>query len=224
MIEYTRTANAGGLLEMDGVRILLDGVSQAVGDYLATPPDILDQILSTPLDAMAFTHDHCDHFLAEFVRRYAQAGQLPRIIGPKDVAAGLPEYPVITAPTKAGPVQIIAIPSRHMGAEYRDTPHYSFLLKGSSLVWFMGDASPLQWQGMERMPQPDLLIAPFAYASTAAAWQITESLAPKRVLLTHLPSRDQDGEGLWDAVNAVVSEYGEGRVRMPPMGEKCVFH
>ena len=44
MIEYTRTANAGGLLEMDGVRILLDGVSQAVGDYLATPPDILDQI------------------------------------------------------------------------------------------------------------------------------------------------------------------------------------
>ena len=56
---------------MDGVRILLDGVSQAVGDYLATPSDILDRLLSTPLDAMAFTHNHRDHFLAEFVRRYA---------------------------------------------------------------------------------------------------------------------------------------------------------
>ena len=131
---------------------------------------------------------------------------------------------MITAPTKAGPVQIIAIPSRHMGAEYRDTPHYSFLLKGSALVWFMGDASPLQWQGMDRMPHPDLLIAPFAYASTTAAWQIMESLAPKRVLLTHLPSRDQDAQGLWDAVDTVVSEYGEGRVRTPPIGETCVFN
>ena len=90
MIEYTRTANAGGLLEMDGVRILLDGVSQAVGDYLATPPDILDQLLSAPLDALAFTHNHRDHFLPEFVRQYAKAGQLPRLIGPKDVAADLP--------------------------------------------------------------------------------------------------------------------------------------
>ena len=181
MIEYTRTANAGGLLEMDGVRILLDGVSQAVGDYLATPPDILDQLLSAPLDALAFTHNHRDHFLPEFVRQYAKAGQLPRLIGPKDVAADLPEYSVITAPTKAGAVQIIAVPSRHMGAEYTDTPHYSFLLKGSSMVWFMGDASPLQWQGMERMPHPDLLIAPFAYASTEAGWRITERLAPKQL-------------------------------------------
>ena len=224
MIEYTRTANAGGLLEMDGVRILLDGVSQAVGDYLATPPDILDQLLSAPLDALAFTHNHRDHFLPEFVRQYAKAGQLPRLIGPKDVAADLPEYSVITAPTKAGAVQIIAGPSRHMGAEYTDTPHYSFLLKGSSMVWFMGDASPLQWQGMERMPHPDLLIAPFAYASTEAAWRITESLSPKRILLTHLPSREQDGEGLWSAVDQVVRQYGEGRVRRPQMGEKCVFN
>lgn len=224
MIEFTRTANAGGLLEMDGVRILLDGVSQAVGDYLATPPDILDQLLSTPLDALAFTHNHCDHFQPEFVRQYARAGQLPRLIGPKDVAADLPEYPVITAPTKAGAVQIISVPCRHMGAEYRDTPHYSFLLKGSSLVWFMGDASPLQWQGMARMPQPDLLIAPFAYASTEAAWQITEGLSPKRILLTHLPSREQDGEGLWAAVDQIVRQHGEGRVRRPYMGDKCVFN
>ena len=51
-----------------------------------------------------------------------------------------------------------------------------------------------------------------------------ESLAPKRVLLTHLPSRDQDAQGLWDAVDTVVSEYGEGRVRTPPIGETCVFN
>lgn len=206
---------------MDGVRILLDGVSQAVGDYLATPPDIWEHLLDTPLDAMAFTHHHSDHFQPEFVRQYAGRRQLPKLVGPKGVAADLPEYPVITAPTSVGKVQIIAVPSRHIGTEYRDTPHYSFLLKGSALVWFMGDASPLQWQGQERMPHPDLLIAPFAYASTEAAWQITESLAPRRVLLTHLPSREQDGEGLWDAVDEVVRQYGEGRVRRPEIGEKC---
>lgn len=222
MIEYTRTANAGGLLEMDGVRILLDGVSQAAGDYLATPADVRDFLLSSPLDVIAFTHNHSDHFQPEFVRQYAAQHQLPKLVGPKDVAADLPEYSVVTASAAVRGVQVIAVPSRHIGAEYQNTPHYSFLLKGSALVWFMGDASPLQWQGQEYMPRPDLLIAPFAYASSDAAWQIMEHLAPGRILLTHLPSREQDSEGLWRAVDDVVGRRGGGLVRIPKIGDKCV--
>lgn len=223
MMEYTRTSNAGGLLEMDGVHILLDGVSQAAGDYPATPPDLWSLLLGTPLDAMAFTHNHSDHFQPEFVRQYAAGSRLPKLVGPKDVAADLPEYPVITASTAVRKVQIIAVPSRHIGAEYKDTPHYSFLLRGSALVWFMGDASPLQWQGLEKLPHPDLLVAPFAYASTEAAWQITESLAPGRILLTHLPGREQDGAGLWSAVDKVLSQHADSRVYIPVMGEKYVI-
>ena len=37
-MELRRTANAGVLLKLDDVEILLDGVCQEVKPYLATPP------------------------------------------------------------------------------------------------------------------------------------------------------------------------------------------
>lgn len=209
---------------MDGVNILLDGVSKAVGDYLTTPPDILDQLCNTKLDLMAFTHNHCDHFLPEFVRQYAKLHEPPKLVGPKDVADDLPEYGVITASSKAESIQIIAVPSRHIGTAYKNTPHYSFILRGSSMIWFLGDASPLQWRDQEKLPQPDLLIAPFSYATTEAAWQIMEHFAPKRIILTHLPSREHDGKELWPTMEAVLAHHPECVVFVPDMGEKCIIH
>ena len=221
MITYTRTANAGGILEMDGVRILLDGVSQAVNDYLATPPELLNTLYDTHLDMIAFTHNHSDHFQPEFVRSYVKHHPLPKLIGPKDVAADLSDYAVITASSSVGAVQLIAVPSRHMGAEYTDTPHYSFLIRGSSLVWFMGDASPLQWKGQDHFPHPDVLIAPYAYASTEAAWEITEQITQGKILLTHLPDKERDSAQLWPAVEKVLEQHGRFRVRIPRMGDVC---
>ena len=204
---------------MDGVHILLDGVSQAEDDYLATPPALLDWLLGTPLDMMAFTHGHADHFQPEFVRRYAEIYQPPKLIGPQDVAAELEEYPVSTGCSKAGTVQITAIPSRHIGTQYKDIPHYSLFLRGSSTVWFMGDASPLQWQDQAKLPRPDLLIVPFAYAATESAWQITEQFGAGVVLLTHMPDREQDSAQLWPAVEGVLTEHPEYEVLIPEMGE-----
>lgn len=69
----------------------------------------------------------------------------------------------------------------------------------------MGDAAPLQWKDRNDLPKPDVLIAPFAYANTKTAWELSCALA-KKVVLLHLPLRDNDPYGLWQAVENTAAE------------------
>ena len=57
-----RTANAGVLLTLDTITILLDGVCQQVHPYLPTPAEIRSELLENAPDIVAFTHEHQDHF------------------------------------------------------------------------------------------------------------------------------------------------------------------
>ena len=65
MCKFTRTANAGGLLELDGRSILLDGICDGAGPYLPTPPGMLDALLERKPDLMVVTHAHPDHLRSE---------------------------------------------------------------------------------------------------------------------------------------------------------------
>ena len=56
-----RVSNAGVLLELDGVKLLLDGFCKSVGPYMATPNKIREELLLDPPDLLAFTHEHEDH-------------------------------------------------------------------------------------------------------------------------------------------------------------------
>ena len=84
--------------------------------------------------------------------------------------------------------------------------HASFILEGSRCVWFLGDAAPTQWRGREDLPKPDVLIVPYAYATTPSAWAFTQSLGAKTVVMLHLPQRELDDIGLWNAIEATVGE------------------
>ena len=68
-MEIRRTANAGVLLTLDDVKILLDGVSREVKPYPATPPKIKQELLSCPPDVVLFTHDHPDHFDPDYTQK-----------------------------------------------------------------------------------------------------------------------------------------------------------
>ena len=214
---FTRTANAGGLLTLDGVRILLDGVSREVGDYLPTPESVEAELLETGLDLMAFTHAHADHFSPDFVRRYGQRRTLPPLLGP--VSAALPGCPVMDGETRIGPVRVTPVPSRHMGDARREILHWSFILSGSRCVWFLGDASPAQWRSRPDLPGPDVLIAPFPYGGTEAAWRIVDALSPETVVLVHLPHPERDSAALWPPVRQTVAHHPERTVFIPEIGE-----
>lgn len=206
-MELQRTANAGVLVTLDGVRILLDGLCDRVGEYIPTPAAMARSLLENPPDVLLFTHTHPDHYSEALLTPYRKQGLQP-IYGPESLRHG---------PVCVGQARITAVPSRHLGRF--DATHCSFIIEGSKCIWFMGDAAPLQWKNRTDLPRPDVLIAPYAYANTKAAWELTQMLC-NTVVILHLPERQRDSYGLWDSVEAVAAGFS-GKLYIPAVGECC---
>ena len=213
-MEIKRTANAGVLLRLDGKQLLLDGVCSEVKPYLATPEQLRQQLLDTALDVVAFTHAHRDHYDPVFVSEYLQKAAGP-ILGPADIP--------FTSSTEqtVGNVKVMPIPSRHLG-KADEVQHVSYIIRGSHCVWFLGDASPLQWKGRQDLPKPDVLIAPFAYA-TCGGWDITCRLDPRAFVLVHLPRQEEDPHGLWQQVKRAVRRQNGPSVYIPDLDQRIRF-
>lgn len=204
MLTLTRTANAGVLLELDGTRILLDGVCREVVPYTVTPETVKEMLKNPYPDVLAFTHHHPDHYDIAFAAEYEE------VTGRKPI-----DPTFVGSVVQSGEVTIRTVASRHIGGF--DCPHCSFVVEGSDCVWFMGDASPNQWKNCDHLPAPDVVIAPYAYATTDASWRMTKKLGAAAVVLVHLPKREKDDLGLWAAVDKTVA--GEPGVFIPKMEE-----
>lgn len=216
---FWRTASAGGVLELDGSTILLDAICGGVGPYLPTPPELLDLILERRAELLAFTHAHPDHLDPSAAEECLFVWGGAAVLGTGGVAEALSPWPVaVGEPVTAGGVHVTPIPSRHIGAAYRSVEHDSFLLEGSRRFLFLGDAAPTQWEGSGL--RPDVLFAPFAYVTTRAGWHIVEDLSPQRLVLLHLPARDNDPDHLWREVEGTLSSCRDIPVTIPAMGER----
>lgn len=189
-MEIKRTANAGVLLKLDGVSILLDGVCRELSPYLGTPDVIRNELVANFPDVLAFTHKHEDHYDETYAELYKK-DTLRSVYGPE-----------LSHFIEVGSVKIHAVPTRHIGKSY--IPHVSFIINGSKCVWFMGDASPLVVKKFDNIPAPDVLFVPYAYVNTNTAWQITKSIGGKHIVILHLPKRENDIYRLWEAVESTV--------------------
>jgi len=203
-MKLTRTANAGVLLELDGVTILMDGVCREVKPYPATPSGLKAKLLEDLPEIIAFTHAHKDHYDPGFAAVVTQTNRV--IFGPStchgDMEAG----------ERRG-VKIIPIQTRHLGAAGKDTPHASFLIEGSKNILFTGDAAPTQWR-QKKLPHIDVLIVPYAYCNTLPAWELTKSLGAKTVVLVHMPEENEQTRDYYDPVRQTV---GNDCLYMPAM-------
>ena len=188
-MELQRTANAGVLLRMDGVSILLDGLADRVEGYLPTPDAMAEQLLENPPDVLVYTHNHPDHCSDALLLTYRKQNLRP-IYGPESLHCGN---------IQVGAVTITPVESRHLGKTEPGLLHASYIIRGSKCVWFMGDAAPLQWKNRTDLPKPDVLIAPYAYGNTKATWEMCCSLTNNIVLL-HLPDKNKDLYRLWEGV------------------------
>lgn len=197
-MKLRRTANAGVLLELDGVSILLDGVCREVSPYPATPPEERHKLTDHFPDAVAFTHAHKDHYDPAYAAEYnRQTGRA--VFAPESIRCSSMEA------ADVGDVRIVPVHCRHLGAAGKDTPHAGFVVIGSKCVWFTGDSSPSQWKGRQDLPKPDVVIVPYAYCNTPTSWMFTKSLGAA-VILLHMPQRDKDPIGLWGAVESTVGD------------------
>ena len=143
-MEIRRTANAGVLLTLDDVKILLDGVSREVKPYPVTPPWEREALQQRYPDVIAFTHSHKDHYDPAFAALY-QKQTSGVILGPTD----LPGCKATMEHITVGGVKVTPIPSRHIGAAGKTTAHASFVVEGSKCIYFLGDSSPVQWKNRE---------------------------------------------------------------------------
>ncbi len=184
-----RTANAGVLLCMDGMSVLLDGVCRELPPYLGTPDSVREELEKNFPDVVAFTHRHEDHFDESYAKNY-EILALRSVIGPE-----------FSVSREVGNLNIFPVPTRHIGKN--DVPHTSFVIEGSECVWFMGDASPLELKNFSDFQKPDVIIVPYAYAISASAWKSTKNTGAKNIVLLHLPLRGNDPYGLWSAVEEV---------------------
>lgn len=177
-------------MELDETTVLLDGVCGEVYPYIPTPEHIKTSLLQSFPDIVAFTHLHTDHYDADYANAYITQTHRPVFYG--SVNHNSSEYKNL---------RLISVPTRHIGKT--DIAHWSFCVCGSKTVWFMGDASPVCLNSMCYCPPPDVLVVPYAYAFSASAWKKTKAVGAKHIVLLHLPKRQDDSLGIWDAVQTV---------------------
>ena len=199
-MEIRRTANAGVLLTLDDVKILLDGVCREVLSYPATPPVIKQELIACPPDVVLFTHEHEDHFDPDYCQKVS-----------KPCLANSQEMTV-------GKVRITSIPTRHMGHYGKTTEHQSFVIEGSQTIWFLGDASPTEMRKFADFPKPDVLMIPYPYISTPAALKMVEALFPCKIVLLHMPLPENDPESIWQSVRDGM-EHLKAYLYVPKLGE-----
>ena len=205
-MEIRRTANAGVLLTMDDVQILLDGVCREVKPYLATPTAEWELLTSRWPDAVCFTHTHEDHFHPDYAATY-KAATGREILMP----GGDGEW-------ETGNVRITRVPTRHLGKAGAAAEHCSFVVQGGKSLWMMGDAAPIQLKKMEHLPKPDVLVVPFAFFTTQSAVEMLKPYLPCTIVLVHMPSADNDPDGLWNAVAPGMAQLKEF-IYAPNLGE-----
>ena len=191
-MKILRTANAGVLLTLDGVRILLDGICGELPPYLATPAAIKQELSENSPDIVAFTHFHPDHFDKDFALLFEEkTGK--KILSPEN-----------SEPQSVGSVKIRAIATRHIGKT--DIAHISFIIKGSKTVWFMGDASPLTLKIMASPDKPDVLFAPFSYFNSPSSLKTTKEVGAKDIFVLHLPNEENDEMGICKIVQENIKD------------------
>lgn len=212
-MEIRRTANAGILLTLDDVKILLDGVCRAVDPYPATPPEIAEELTACKPDAVFFTHCHEDHFAPAYCREFSGP-----IYGTQQVADELPSGAITEKTATVGKVKVYAVATRHMGHYGKTTQHQSYVVEGSQCVWFLGDASPMELKKLSVFPKPDVLIIPYPYISTEAALKMVEVYLPCKIVLLHMPLDKNDSQGIWQSAKAGM-EHLKAHLYVPEMGE-----
>ena len=207
-MKIKRTANAGVLIELDGTTILLDGVCEELSPYLGTPDDIRLELSTNYPDVVAFSHMHTDHYDKLYADNYTK-DTLRSIVGP--------ECPALS---HAGNISFNAVATRHIGRA--DVMHVSFVITGSKCIWFMGDASPFELQKLENQPKPNVLIVPYAYAATPSAWRKTRATGAEKIIILHMPNRENDPYELWSTAEATTQ--GEAGVYIPDIGQTIVLN
>lgn len=220
--------NAGVLLQYNGVKLLIDGIYYDRSGFFSNVPDCMWKSLLQgqgcfrDIDYFLFSHDHSDHFDSPRIT-LCLAHQAPKLVvlpaeGSASTVALLTHLKRNQIPYAALPncghggqgdcrgrvfslekdIFVTAIPTVHMGSQYADISHFSFLVTmGKKHILFLADAGCDEscLKRLEQEPIHSVFVTPLFFHSKTGRDVLRHILRPKRVIIYHLPFEGQDPNG-----------------------------
>ena len=230
--------NVGVCIASGGKKVIVDALNHPRTGclYRTTAPVLATAIVqgSPPLDAdlMLITHYHHDHFCPDQTAQFMRNSPLVPVCSCPQVATALPpvqqtqggSITVLHPPlygaqscVLAG-VPITAVSLEHMGKQYAQVTNLGFIIALEKTYVHTGDAAPTP-ENMHALAAAGakgaVLIAPFPYLTLPKAFALVqEILAPRHLLLTHLPLHDGTENGpmgwLRSLHNALKKQQNQG--------------
>ena len=203
-VKFQYVSNAGIILEVNGRQIGIDCLCKDSSKlYQDTPTQIREELKP---DILIFTHEHEDHFCAEYVKEAWERNPSLQIYGGQMLIQALDKEKIPLAnlyKVDEGNVleleglEFLFVESVHEGEEYSDVQNLTLLInKEAKKLVVTGDAMPCK-ELFERISawstHIDWLFAPFPYVglrTTRKAMQ--EHLDIKNIFVLHLPREEAD--------------------------------
>lgn len=229
MFQYV--SNAGIVLEVNGKQIGIDCLCKdSTKLYQDTPPQIREELKP---DILIITHEHGDHFCAEYVKEVWEKNPSLQIYGGKMVIRALDKEKIPLANLyKVGEgdvlemhgLELLFVESIHEGEQYSDVQNLTLLInKEDKKLVVTGDAMPCK-ELFERIGEwsthIDWLFAPFPYVGLRSTRKLmAEYLDVKNIFVLHQPRKEADVQN-WVANTKRVCEGAKDGLPAPIFPEK----
>lgn len=214
-VSITLIANAGVLVKYRGIKFLIDGLYNDNGHGFSNiPVKLLTKIINGKdefknINYIIFTHNHQDHFSAEYTMEYLKNNDITCIFMPSDGSNAIIElqnylkdsyidYRLLKMSISDSycykvneDISITIFNTCHMGEQYRSVENYCFLLSlGTKNILFTADAdyvlsyfeSPLAGVDVDTV-----FVNPLFFNNKAGRNVIEQVIRPNKVVIYHIP-------------------------------------
>lgn len=222
MNAVTFLSNAGVVLALGGVSLMVDGIYNAGGlPFSDVPGDILAAVRP---DYLAFTHTHHDHLDQGRLEAYLAVRLVQGLLLPPGVRADRHGAPGVVMKGTGGTVAWRGLTVRWARTPHLDhakPEHHSFVVAGGgAAVLVAGDAMPSPQLAAlcagERLDAA--LLTPF-FLQDPEGRRLLETIGvPDQVLLYHLPRVEDDAHNLLRLAQRQVERWG-GLFHLTPLVE-----
>lgn len=229
-LKFQYVSNAGIIFDVDGRQIGIDCLCRDSSKlYQDTPLQIREQLKP---DILIFTHEHEDHFCAEYVKEAWEKNPKLEIYSTTAVVERLKEIGVPSInlkevqdgdALKLNDMQICFKETVHEGEQYSAVKNLTLLMeKEDEKIVVTGDAMPcaeLFEKIGEWSKKVDWLYAPFPYVGLRSTRKLMiEHLDIQNIFALHLPLKEADVQG-WIANTKRVCEMAKDGLSQPVFPE-----
>ena len=215
-------SNAGIILSTEGINIGIDCFCRdSANIYQDTPLEIRQEL---KLDILIFTHEHEDHFCAEYVKEAWEENKELQIVGNTKVIEMLTDIHIPVSnlhevkerdELHLGKVRVQFLESFHEGEQYADVQNLSLLINKDEKHYVVpGDAKPIQ-TFFEKIAswskKIDCFFAPFPYVGLHSTRRLlAEYLDIKNIFVLHQPRPEADTQGWVKNAKKVCQNASDG--------------